>query len=76
MYSDQWISHIQKERHLEVFAVITIYGKSTYFLSMVDSIAPLIDMIVQILVDIKYFLLVVGIYVTAFGSCFYILGQN
>lgn len=75
-FRDQWVRHIQEERHLEVFAVITIYGKSTYFLSMVDSIAPLIDMIVQILDDIKYFLLVVGIYVMAFGSCFYILGQN
>lgn len=74
MFKDQWVKHIQFERHLEVFAVITIYGKSTYFLSMVDSIAPLIDMILQILVDIKYFLFVVLIYIIAFGTCFYILG--
>lgn len=74
MFKSQWVDHIQFERHLEVFAVITIYGKSTYFLSMVDSIAPLIDMILQILVDIKYFLFVVLIYVIAFGTCFYILG--
>ena len=45
MFIHEWVDHFQFVRHLEVFAVITIYGKSTYFMSMVDSIAPLIDMI-------------------------------
>lgn len=63
-------------RYLEAFNAIILAQKSLYFLEMVDKIAPLINILYQVLGEIKYFLLVIVIMFCAFASAFYLLGQN
>ena len=64
------------ERCLEAISVFIIYVKAGYFLSLIDSIAPLMDNIAQVFWDIRYFIFVLVLQLIAFASCFYLLGQN
>jgi len=61
-------------RQLECVGEILIYIKLTYFLSLLDAFAPLIDTIVKILEDIIYFLFVLLLHAMVFGTCFYLIG--
>jgi hypothetical protein len=54
-------------RQVNVLGIIVLYTKASYFLSLIDEIAPLIDIIKQIFFDIRYFVLVLGIYVFMFA---------
>lgn len=50
--------------------------KMSYFLSLLDPVAPLIDIIVQIFFDMKYFLLVLVIYMYMLSVCFKTIAQS
>lgn len=52
-----------------------LFFKATYFLSLVDNVAPLIDIIFQILFDIKYFIVVLMIFVLMIAMCFQLLAS-
>ena len=47
-----------------------------YFFTIIESIAPFFDMVVKIMFDIRPFMLVMAIHMTAFAACFYFVGQN
>lgn len=53
-----------------------LYTKASYFLSLVDEIAPLIDIIKQIFYDIRWFIIVLAIYVFMFAQAFEQLSNN
>lgn len=75
--SDEQVEAIIKScRYLQVIGVITLYTKASYFLSLIDEIAPLIDIIKQIFYDIRYFMLVLGIYCVMFANSFNYLSRN
>jgi hypothetical protein len=52
------------------------YTKASYFMSLIDATAPLIDNISEVISDIKFFIVVMLIQILAFASSFYIIGQN
>lgn len=66
--------HAVHIRHSEILAKVFIYLYSAQFLSLVDKIAPLIDIIQQVLKDITYFVLVLMLHIVVFAGCFYLLG--
>ena len=45
-------------------------------MKLVDSIAPFIDIIIQIVIDIKYFMMVFVMAMLALSISFYLLAQN
>lgn len=55
---------------------LLVYSKSVYFLSLIDEVAPLIDIIFKIALDIRWFLVVFGIATYSFAAAFYCLGLN
>ena len=59
-----------------MFGYIIIYSKSVYFLSLIDNVAPLIDIIFKIALDIKWFVIVFAIWTYTFAAAFHRLGQN
>ena len=66
----------QKLRIYEVFLILLMCLKSLYYLKLVGPIAPLIDIIQRILVDIKDFIVIFLIGWIAFSYSFFIIGQN
>lgn len=64
------------ERILACFAVFLFLNKSFYYLKLVDAVAPFIDIIIQIFIDIKYFLMVFFIAMAALAISFNLLGRN
>lgn len=55
---------------------LLIYTKSLYFLSLIDHVAPLIDIIIKMFVDIRWFMLVMAIGAFTFVQAFMIMGEN
>jgi hypothetical protein len=45
-------------------------------MKLVDEIAPLIDIIIQVFIDIKWFLFVFMCFIVSFGVAFYLFGKN
>ena len=45
-------------------------------MKLVDEIAPLIDIIIRIFIDIKWFMFIFFCFVVCFGFAFFLLGQN
>lgn len=45
-------------------------------MKLVDEIAPFVEIIIRIVVDIYYFLIVVGVSLIFFGCSFYLIAQN
>ena len=45
-------------------------------MKLVDEIAPLIDIIIQVFFDIKWFLFVFMAFLLSFSVAFYLLGNN
>ena len=61
-------------RTLEGFGVLLIFVKSLYYLKLIDDIAPIVDIILRILGDIKYFMVIFIDIVFAFSISLYLLG--
>ena len=59
-----------------MFGYLIIYSKSVYFLSLIDNVAPLIDIIVKIMFDIKWFIVVFVLATYSFIAAFHCLGLN
>jgi hypothetical protein len=57
-------------RQVNVLGIIVLYTKASYFLSLVDEVAPLIDIIKQIFYDIRWFVIVLAVYVFMFAQAF------
>ena len=64
------------ERILSCFAVFLFLNKSFYYLKLIDSVAPFVDIIIQIMIDIEYFMMVFFIAMAALATSFYLLGRN
>jgi hypothetical protein len=76
MSEDEFISKVKQQRLIACIGTITLYCKASYFLSLIDQIAPLIDIIVQIFYDIKWFMLVLILYIVMLANCFRIMAQT
>ena len=63
-------------RQVAVFATLTLYFKATYFFSLIDAAAPLVDIIFKVITDIKWFIGILFFYMLALGKCFSLLGTN
>lgn len=63
-------------RCIEAFLILLMFLKSLYFLGLVSEIAPLINIIFVIMVDIKNFIIVYAIGIIAFVFSFWIIGKN
>lgn len=69
-------NNIKFIRHMEVIGIVMIYVKATYFFSLVDVLAPLMDIIKKIFIDIKDFIFIMCFFITGFATCFYLVGLN
>jgi len=63
-------------RVTETFSQILILFKTFYYLKLFDEIAPLIDIILLIFTDIKYFMVIFLATNFAFSMSFFLLGKN
>lgn len=57
-------------------ACLIMWGKMFYFLRIFFATAHLVRMIIEIIYDMRYFILIFFISVFAFANAFYILGRN
>lgn len=60
-------------RTLFVIGILTQFTRFTYFLSLIDQIAYLVDIMKQVLIDIIGFMVILLLIVFAFSLCFYTL---
>ena len=67
---------MSEERTIMVLGQMFLFLKVTYFMSLFDKVAPLIDIIVQIIFDIEYFMIILVIYTVCFTQCFYYIARN
>jgi hypothetical protein len=65
---------ITHERDISVICQLFLYMKFTYFVGLVDKIAPLIDIIFKILYDIRHFGMVLLVIIFALAQCFKCIG--
>jgi hypothetical protein len=61
-------------RTLTAYAVFLMWLKIPYFMRIIDSTAPFIRMISEIIKDSRDFMLVFLLVIVAFGNSFYLLG--
>jgi hypothetical protein len=73
---EDFTEKVKSQRVIAVLGTITLYMKASYFLSLIDSVAPLIDIIFRCLYDIKWFLGVMMFYIIMLGNCFSLLARN
>lgn len=76
MEEEEFIYKVKQQRLIGCIGTITLYCKASYFLSLVDQIAPLIDIIVKIFYDIKWFMVVLMIYLVMLANCFRIMSAT
>jgi hypothetical protein len=69
-FSVEWM------RWLETMLCLCMWFKALYYLGLVEEISPLIDIIFVIVKDIRYFIVVYIIALTAFIMSFWIMGKN
>jgi len=55
---------------------IVIWSKAFYFLQLIDEVSPLIQIILKVFMDIRYFMLTFIIATFAFSNAFYLIGLN
>ena len=67
---------IKDMRVLYAFAILFFLASTMYFMKLIDNIAPIIDIIIRIFFDIKWFVFVFLCVISAFGFSFYLLGSN
>ena len=70
----EWL--IKTMRKVAVLGYFSLYFKMSYFLSLLDSVAPLIDIIIQIFVDIKWFMIVSAWYILMFAQCYDLIAKS
>ena len=56
--------------------LILLNCKTTNVFILIDSIAPLIDLIYQVFYDITYFMLIFSAFIVLFGFSFLLLSKN
>lgn len=59
-----------------MFGQVLLFAKSQQFLTMIDAIAPLISIFIQIFKDIVGFMIILFIFMFSFSFAFYLIGQN
>ena len=64
------------QRNMEAICLFMAYTKASYFMSLINATAPLIDNISEVISDIKFFIVVMLIQIVAFASSFFIISQN
>jgi hypothetical protein len=74
--SGDGISSMETQRLLQSFSILFFLAKNFYFMKLVDEIAPLVDIIIQVFFDIKWFLFVFMAFVLCFGISFFLIGNN
>lgn len=62
-------------RKVGIAGTMCLFLKASYFLSLIVPIAPLIDIIFQIFYDMKYFLVVLFIFIVMIAMCFQLLAS-
>lgn len=67
---------LEIQRILSSIAIFFFLTKLTYYMKLVDEIAPFVEIIIRIVVDIYYFLIVVVVSLIFFGASFFLIGQN
>ena len=63
-------------RVVEAFLIIIMLIKLLYYLRLIPQISPLISIMMQIVLDIQWFMLIFGIFVAALVLAFHKVGQN
>ena len=63
-------------RKLQAVGILLFLAKNFYFMKLVDEIAPLIDIIIRIFIDIKWFSFIFFCFIVCFGFAFFLIGQN
>ena len=76
MTDEEFESHMKSTRYFMVAGTILVFLRLSYFFRIIDAIAPLYDIIIQIVYDIKYLFLIVMLFIVAFSMSFFYLGQN
>ena len=61
-------------RKLQAAGILLFLAKNFYFMKLVDEIAPLIDIIIRIFIDIKWFMFIFFCFIVCFGFAFFLLG--
>lgn len=61
-------------RQLQAVGILLFLAKNFYFMKLVDNIAPLIDIIIRIFIDIKWFMFLFFCFIVCFGFSFNLLG--
>ena len=74
-YGD-YINDIKNQRYLNCAGIFLIYLKGSFYLSLIDAIAPLIDIMRRIAFDIRYFVFILLVYGFGFAFCFNIIGKS
>jgi len=67
---------VKMQRVLQAYGILFFLAKNFYFMKLVDQIAPLIDIIIQVILDIKWFMFIFVCCLVCFGFAFYLLGAN
>ena len=65
---------MKNTRYMMVFGTLLIFLKFCYFFQIIDAIAPLFDIIIKIAIDIKYFILVLSMYIFALSTALFYIG--
>jgi hypothetical protein len=55
---EQFANITKAQRNLEAICLFMAYTKASYFMSLIDATAPLIDNISEVISDIKFFIVV------------------
>ena len=63
-------------RIFEALTALVLWTKLLYFLQLFDEISPLIQIIIKIFDDIKFFMVTLTVGVFAFSNAFWLLGRN
>lgn len=67
---------VKTSRQIACVGYFVLYFKATYFLSLIDSVAPLIDIIFQIFFDIKWFMIVSAWFILMFAQCYDLIAKS
>ena len=59
-----------------VFGILLMFSRISYFMGLVDQLAPLLSIIYQIFMDISHFMFILLFTGFAFALSFYILGRS
>ena len=68
--------NVKLQRVFCAFAVLLFLTKTFYYLKLVDEISPIIDIIIKIVIDIRWFMFIFMLSICAFSTSFFLLGQN